>query len=377
MQKRILIGVVVVATLMLIIGGLYWEKFPHQIGTMASAANVVPVEAVTTALATQQTWNPVLASVGSITAENGVTISAEVAGTVAKIEFESGAKVAAGALLAQLDVRVEEAQLKSAEARAELARLNAERVRELRRQTTVAQADLDAAEAQFKGATADAEALRAAIEKKTFRAPFDGRLGIRQVSVGQFVNNGNPIVTLEALAPLYVDFSLPQQNTTDLAVGQEVRVTTDGAADTTFAGLISAIDPRVDPNSRNLRVRATLTRPDGKLRPGMFANVDVVLPSRAPVIVIPSSAVLYAPYGDSVFIVETRKNAQGVATKVVRQAFVRLGIARGDFVAVISGVKAGDEIVSTGAFKLRNDAPVNVQNGIVPPGSLNPQPENS
>ena len=377
MQKRILIGSVVGATLLLILGGLYWEKFPHQFGAMAKAANVVPVEAVTTAVATQQTWNPVLASVGSITVENGITISAEVAGTVAKITCESGAQVAAGALLAQLDVRVEEAQLKSAEARVELARLNAERVRDMRRQATVAQADLDAAEAQYKGATADAEALRALIEKKTFRAPFDGRLGIRQVSVGQFVNNGNPIVTLESLDPLYVDFSLPQQNTTDLAVGQEVRVTTDGAAGTAFTGRISAIDPRVDPSSRSLRVRATITNAGEKLRPGMFANVEVVMPSSSPVIVIPSSAVLYAPYGDSVFIVETRKNEQGVATKVVRQSFVRLGIPRGDFVAVISGVKAGDEIVSTGAFKLHNDAPVNVQNGVVPPASLNPKPENS
>jgi membrane fusion protein, multidrug efflux system len=377
MQKKLLILAVVIVALVLVGGGLFWEKFPHQFGAMGKAPNAAPVEAVTTAKAAQETWNPTLTSVGTLTAENGITISAEVAGTIAKIAFESGARVEKGTLIAQLDVQVEEAQLKSAEARAELARLNADRVRELRSKDTVSQADLDAAEAQFKGANADAEALRALIERKTFRAPFTGRLGIRQINLGQFVNNGNPVVTLQAIDLLYVDFSLPQQSVSALAVGQEVRVTTDGVAGATFTGKISAIDPRVDPSTRNLRLRATLANPEEKLRPGMFANVEVVLPAGQPTVVIPSSAVLYAPYGDSVFIVDTKKNEQGVEQRVARQAFVRLGAARGDFVSVLSGLKPGDEIVSTGAFKLRNGSVVNVQNGLVPPPSLNPKPENS
>jgi membrane fusion protein, multidrug efflux system len=376
MHKRIIIGLVVILGLGAIVAGLVGAK-AQQLGAMKAATNVMPVEAVTTAKAQQQTWNPTLYSVGTLTAENGVTLSSEIAGTVAKIDFESGSQVAQGTLLAQLDVSVEQAQLRSAEASAELARLNAERIRELRNKDTLAQADLDTVEAQLKQAVANAEAIRASIEKKTFRAPFAGTLGIRKVTVGQYVNAGQAIVELQTLDPIHVDFALPQQRVVDLAVGQPVEVTTDGASGAKFTGKITAFDPRIDPATRNLRVRATLANDGSRLRPGMFANVEVLLPSGEPVVVVPASAVLYAPYGDSVFVVERKRDDKGVVGTTVRQQTVRLGLARGDFVVILSGVQAGDEIVSTGAFRLRNGAAVLINNSVAPAAELAPKPANS
>ena len=376
MHKRILIGLSVLLGLGAVVAVLVGAK-AQQINAMSAAENVLPVEAVTTAKALQQSWNPTLYSVGSLTAENGITLSSEEAGTVARIDFVSGATVAKGTLLAQLDVSVEQAQLRAAEATAELSRLNAERIRELRNKDTLAQADLDTVEAQLKQANASAEAIRAQIEKKTFRAPFSGTLGIRKVNNGQYVNAGQAIVELQTLDPIHVDFALPQQRVVDLAVGQPVEVTTDGVTGAKFTGTITALDPRVDPATRNLRVRATLANSGARLRPGMFANVEVLLPAGEPVVVVPASAILYAPYGDSVFIIERKKNAKGAEETTVRQQTVRLGLARGDFVVVTSGVKAGEEIVSTGAFKLRNGAPVLINNSVVPDAELAPKPANS
>ncbi len=376
MHKRILIGLFVLVGLGATVAALVGAK-AQQIGAMTAAENVLPVEAVTTAKALQQTWNPTLYSVGTLTAENGVTLSAEVAGTVARIDFESGAKVAAGTLLAQFDVSVEEAQLRAAEATAELARLNAERVRELRSRDTLAQSELDAAEAQLKQAVANVEQIRASIEKKTFRAPFAGTLGIRKVNVGQYVNAGQAIVDLQTLDPIHVDFALPQQRVVDLSVGQPVEVTTDGVSGLKFTGKITALDPMVDPATRNLRVRATLANEGARLRPGMFANVEVLLPAGEPVVVVPASSILYAPYGDSVFVIERKKGAKGEEETTVRQQTVRLGLTRGDFVVVTSGVNAGEEVVSTAAFKLRNGASVRINNSVVPAAELAPKPANS
>ncbi len=376
MHKRILIGIAVILGLGVVVAGLVGAK-AQQISAMKAAPNELPTETVTTAVAQQQTWNPTIYSVGTLTAENGTTLSSQEAGTVARIDFESGSTVAKGTLLAQLDVSVEEAQLRSAEATAELARLNAERIRELRSRDTLAQSELDAAEAQLKQAIANVEAIRATIEKKTFRAPFSGTLGIRRVNIGQYVNAGHAIVELQTLDPIHVDFFLPQQRIVDLAVGQTVQVTTDGVSGATFTGRITALDPLVDATTRNLRVRATLANKEAKLRPGMFANVEVVLPASAPVVVVPASAVLYAPYGDSVFIIERTKDAKGAVATTVRQQTVRLGEARGDFVVVTNGVKPGEEIVSTGAFKLRNNAPVHIDNSVAPAAELAPKPANS
>jgi membrane fusion protein (multidrug efflux system) len=375
MYKRIIIGIAVVLGLGAVIVALGAAK-AQQFKAMGSGGPQAQVESVTTAKAEAQTWNPTLKAVGTLTAENGVTLSAEVAGTVLRIDFESGAKVEQGTLLAQLDVRVEEAQLKAAEARADLARINVERTRELRSRDTLAQSELDAGEAQVKQATADVEAIKAAIEKKSFRAPFSGRLGIRKVNVGQYVNAGQAIVELQTLHPIHVDFSLPQRNISDIAVGQAVAVTTDGTTEV-FAGKVTSLDPRVDPATRNLRARATLDNTGERLRPGMFANVDVLLPAGSPVVVIPSSAVLFAPYGDSVFVVEHQKGEDGKESLVVRQQTIRLGATRGDFVAVLSGLKAGEEVVSTGAFKLRNGGTVTINNTVVPPAQLEPKPANT
>lgn len=375
MHKRILIGIAVVLGLGVVIVGLGAAK-AQQFKAMGAGGPQAQIESVTTTQAQSQTWNPTLKAVGTLTAENGVTLSAEVAGTVARIEFESGARVEQGTLLAQLDVRVEEAQSKSAEARADLARINVERIRELRSRDTLAQSELDSSEAQLKQSLAEVEAIRASIEKKSFRAPFTGRLGIRKVNIGQYVNAGQAIVELQTLDPIHVDFTLPQRNVSDVAVGQEVAVTTDGTTEV-FNGKVTSLDPRVDPATRNLRVRATLANTGERLRPGMFANVDVVLPSGAPVVVIPASAVLFAPYGDSVFVIDHKKGEDGKETITVRQQTIRLGATRGDFVAVLSGLKAGDEVVSTGAFKLRNGATVTINNDVVPAAELEPKPANT
>ena len=376
MPKRILIAFAVFLGLGVVIAGLIGAK-AQQVSAMGAAGPQAGTEAVTTVKVEAQSWNPTLKAVGTLTAENGVTMSAEVAGTVARIAFESGAKVEAGTLLAQLDVRVEEAQLKAVEARADLARINVERIRELRSRDTLAQAELDTGEAQVKQASAEVEAIKAAIEKKTFRAPFAGTLGIRKVNVGQYVNAGQAIVELQTLDPIHVDFTLPQRNVAEIAVGQEVAVTTDGARDAVFAGKVTSLDPRVDPTTRNVRVRATLANTGERLRPGMFANVEVLLPAGAPVVVIPSSAVLFAPYGDSVFVIERTKGEDGKEATKVRQQTVRLGATRGDFVAVLSGLNPGEEIVSTGAFKLRNGATVIINNTVVPPAQLEPKPANT
>lgn len=337
----------------------------------------MPPQAVATTQATSETWNPTLHAVGSLTAEQSVTLAAEVSGVLTHINFESGAKVAAGTVLAQLDTSVEQAQLKAAEARAELAKLNADRVRQLRSSETLSQSDWDSADAQAKQAKAEVEALQALIDRKTLRAPFAGRLGIRQANLGQFLNNGNPIVTLEALDPIHVDFPLPQQRLAQLGEGQVVRLTADAAPGQTFEGKITALDSRIDPSTRNVRIRATLTNQGEKLRSGMFAKVEVVLPAGEPLVVVPVSAVNYSTSGNTIFVVDTKPGADGQPHKTVRQEVVRLGQARGDFVAVLSGIKAGEEIVTVGGFKLRNGSSIIVNNSQAPQPKLDPKPANS
>ena len=339
---------------------------------------VLPPEAVTTADVRAETWETTLNAIGSFAAVQGVTLSAEVAGTVSKIDFESGASVAAGAVLVELDTSVEQAQLRSAEATAELARLNLARSRELRLQNTNSQADLDSADAQAKQAAAQADNLRAILAKKLIAAPFSGRAGIRLVNVGQFLPVGTPIVSIQALDPIFLNFSLPQQQLGQVSEGLIARVVTDAYPGQLFEGKVSAINPDLDPTTRSVKLQVTLPNAESRLRPGMFGTVSVVLPVTAPVIIIPATAVLYAPYGDTVFVVEEKKNeATGETQKVVRQQFVRLGTARGDFVAVTSGLKVGDIVVSAGVFKLRNGSTVSVHNELAPDAQLAPKPSDS
>jgi len=377
MYKRLSITV---SGLILLVGVLVGIK-ALQFQTMfaAGAAMTMPPEPVTTAAVRAEAWAPTIDSIGSLAAVQGVDVAAELDGKIVRIAFEPGTTVKAGDLLVQQDTSTEEAQLRAAEASVALARINLNRARELIAQSTISQSELDAADAQSKQTVAQADNIRATIAKKTIRAPFGGRLGIRLVNLGQSLKSGDPIVSLQALDPIFANFLLPQQRLPDLARGLVVRVTSDGLApDQVIEGRITAISPDVDSATRNVRVQATLANASEQLHPGMFVNLSVVLPTTEHVLVIPATAVLYAPYGDSVFVVEEKKEtASGAAGKVVRQQIVRLGERRGDFVVVNSGLKAGETVVTTGVFKLRNGIAVTVDNRLAPDAQLAPHPSDT
>jgi membrane fusion protein, multidrug efflux system len=349
-----------------------------QIHKMMTTPFMMPPDTVTTAQAHEDVWAPALKAVGSLAAVEGTILSNELAGTVTKIAFESGAHVKKGDLLVQLDASAEEAQLASAKAAAALADINLKRAQELRTQNSNSQSDLDSADAQAKQAGASVANLASAVAKKTITAPFDGRIGIRTINLGQYLPAGTAIVSLQSLDPIYADFSLPQQQLADLVPGLTVHVTTDALPDQIVEGKITAIDPQVDNATRNVQVQATLDNHDEKLRPGMFANVAVELPAKDKVLIIPATAVLATPYGDSVFVVDEAKDPQtGKAGQVLRQQFVQLGVTRGDFVAVVSGLKPDETVVTSGVFKLRNKEAVVIDNTLAPNAQLAPKPADS
>jgi membrane fusion protein (multidrug efflux system) len=327
--------------------------------------------------ARQEQWPQVLKAIGSVAPVQGVTLSADLPGIVAEVGFESGTAVGKGAVLVRLDTRQEEAQLTAAEAQRELARVNLERANGLVAEGVIARAEYDRVSAERKQAEARVGEIRATIERKQIRAPFAGILGIRQANVGQYLNAGDPVVPLQSLQPVYVNFSLPQQQVGALRIGGEVRVTAEGLAGPEPVGRISAFDSVVDENTRNARVQATFGNPGGELHPGMFVEAAVRVGESAPVVTLPASAISYAPYGDSVFVVEEVRGPKGEKYRGVRQQFVKLGGARGDQVAVVSGVKAGEEVVSSGVFKLRNGAAVSVNNKVQPGNDPAPKPENN
>jgi len=363
---------------LLALAGMLYGIKRMQFNKMGSTPFMMPPDTVTTAQAHEDIWAPALKAVGSLAAVQGTTLSNELPGTVTKIAFESGAHVKAGDLLVQLDTSAEEAQLASAEASAEWAHVSLKRAQELRAQNTNSQSDLDSAEAQAKQADANVDNLKAAVAKKTIVAPFDGRTGIRTINLGQYLPAGTAIVSLQSLDPIYADFSLPQQQLVDLAPGLPVHVTSDALPGQTIEGKITAIDPQVDSATRNVQVQATLDNHDEALRPGMFADVAVELPAKNKVLIIPETAVLNTPYGDSVFVVDEAKDPQtGQASKVLRQQFVQLGATRGDFVAVLSGLKPGETVVTSGVFKLRNKEVVIINNTLAPVAQLAPKPSDS
>lgn len=379
LRKILLFLAALIGCVLLIAGPLFLAKM-SQFKSMAAAgaAMVMPPTVVTASPVRQETWGDSLNAPGSLDAVQGVTVAAEMAGKVVKIAFEPGAFVQAGDLLVQLDTTTEEAQLRAAEATAALAKANRDRATELRASSTNSPAELDAAEAQAKQAMAQAESIRTVIAKKTIRAPFAGRLGIRYINLGQFLREGDPLTTLQTLDPIYVNFSMPQQRIGQLSAGNAVRVTSDAAPGVVFSGAINAINPEVDTVTRNVRVQATLANHDEKLRPGMYASVEVLLPTRTDVLVIPVTAVLYAPYGDSVFIVDRKKDEKsGQEQQVLRQQFVRLGAARGDFVSVVDGLKPGEMIVTAGVFKLRPGTSVVIDNKLALDAKLAPKPKNT
>jgi membrane fusion protein (multidrug efflux system) len=311
-----------------------------------------------------------------------VTVANEVAGMVSAIKFESGARVKRGQVLVELDSSVERAQLSQAIARRDLAKVSVARSRALVGQNALAKSQLDTDESELKSASAEVTGLQAQIDKKNVRAPFDGRLGIRQVNLGQYVNPGTPITVLQAVESIYVDFTLPQTEIDKLSTGMPVRIDLGGGQKIEAA--VSAIDPTLDPVTRSIKVRAGIDKPGDLLRPGMFVNVQVVLPESQKVVMVPATAVLHASFGDSVFVIEDKKDDKGNVLKgpdgqplkAARQQFVKTGDARGDFVAIVEGVKAGQEVASAGAFKLRNGSGVVVNNKVNPKPELEPRPEN-
>ncbi|MCP3140498.1 efflux RND transporter periplasmic adaptor subunit [Pyxidicoccus xibeiensis] len=371
-RKRWVIGVLLLLGVIVLLGGIK----AAQIGAMieAGAAFVPPPEAVTSAKAEVAQWQATRGAVGTVLAVRGVTLGAELSGIVREIGFEDGARVKKGQVLVRLDTSSEEAQLTGALADAELAKLTRGRAQSLHAQGANTQSELESAQARAIQAEAAVANLRAIIAKKVIRAPFDGRIGIRQVELGQVVSPGGPIASLQAMDPVYVEFLLPQQALAEVKPGQKVRVRVDVFPKDTWEGALTTINPEVELSSRNVRMRATVPNADGRLMPGMFANVDVLAEGTTEVVAIPATAVLFAPYGDSVYVIEEGKDAAGKPGLVTQQRFVRLGERRGDFVAVASGLKPGESVVSNGAFKLRNGAAVIVNNSLAPQVESAPQP---
>jgi membrane fusion protein (multidrug efflux system) len=363
----------------LVIGAIAAWKIITVRAIIANSAAQKPAPTVVSSMkAPEQIWQRRLHAVGSFSAVEGITVANELDGTVTKIGFESGALVQRGDLLVQLDISTEQAQLASAEAGADLARLNLKRTEELRAKGTNSQADLDLGEAQARQTSANADAIRSVIAKKTIRAPFAGRTGIRQINLGQFLKGGTAIVPLQAMDPLFLNFYLPQQDVTQLTVGQAVQVAIDTYPGVFFDGTISAINTKVDDASRNILVQATVRNADERLRPGMFGGVDVVLPQQDKLVTLPLTAISYNPYGNSVYIVEAKgADAGGHPVLTVRQQFVQLGSQRGDQVAVLKGVSAGDEVVTAGQLKLRNGSVVEINNAVAPATSPHPSLPNT
>ena len=356
MAKRM---IVMLTVTLVLVAGLGFVKFQQiQTAIAQGAAFQPPPEAVTTIVAQQEEWPATLSAIGTLAAVQGVTVSADLPGTVDRILFESGQGVQAGQVLAVLDTRQERAQLAAIEAQRDLARVTYDRMQGLVNEKVISTAEFDRATAEFNQTDARVDEIRAVIERKTIRAPFSGILGIRQVNLGQYLAGGDPLVTLQSLNPIYVNFGVPQQSAGQIVIGRTVRLTTDDVTAGQWSARVTAIDSLVDETTRNVQVQATLANPGGRLRPGMFVQADVPLGPRERVIALPASAISYAPYGDSVFVVAEMKGEDGKPYRGVRQQFVKPGTARGDQVAVLSGINPGDEVVTSGVFKLRNGAAV-------------------
>ena len=375
MAKRM---IVMLTVTMLFVAALGFVKFKQiQTAIAEGAAFQPPPEAVTTIVARSEEWPASLSAIGTVEAVQGVTVSADLPGTVERIAFDSGRAVQEGEVLALLDTRQERAQLAAAEAQRELARVNFDRMQGLLNEQVISRAEFDRATAEQRGTDARVGEIRAAIDRKTIRAPFSGVLGLRRVNLGQYLSGGDALVTLQSLNPIYVNFGVPQQATAQMRVGRSVQITSDSLTGLEFGGRVTAIDSVVDETTRNIQVQATLANPEGKLRPGMFVQAQVVVGGSSAIVSLPASSISYAPYGDSVFVVTDVKGDNGRTYRGVRQQFVKLGSARGDQIAVVSGLNPGEEVVTSGVFKLRNGAAVTVNNKVQPTNNPKPKPENS
>jgi membrane fusion protein (multidrug efflux system) len=374
MAKRILIALLIAAALLASLG--YFKLRQVQAAVKAHSFQPPP-EAVTTVVVKREIWPTTLGVVGTMVAVHGVTVSADLPGTVDQISFDSGHFVAQGDVLVELDTRQERAQLASTEAQRDLAKINHARMQQLSSEGVISRMDYDKAMADQRQTEANVNEIRATIQRKTIRAPFSGVLGIRQVNLGQYLAAGAPIVPLQSLNPIYVNFSVPQQILGNVRVGERVILTTNDLAGVSFSGRINALDSVVDSATRNVQVQATVSNPTGRLRPGMFVNVELGVGGNRTVIPLPASAINYAPFGDSVYVLANIPGPDGKPFLGVRQQFVKVEGARGDQVAVVAGLNPGDEVVSSGAFKLRNGAAVAVNNKVQPANNPNPKPEDN
>lgn len=375
MAKRMILMLSVMAAFLAVLGFVKFQQF--QAMASQAAAFQPPPEAVTTAIALKDEWPVTLDVIGTTAPVQGVTVSADLPGIIERIHFESGRRVREGDVLVELDARQERAQLVAAEAQRDLARLDFQRMEGLIVDGAISRADYDRASAEQKQTEARVGEIRATIERKIIRAPFSGVLGIRQAHLGQYLSAGTAVVPLQSLDPIYVEFGVPQQDTGALRVGRAVHAHLDDQPGLELPGRITAIDSVVDETTHNVKVQATIRNPDGRLRPGMFVRVEANAGENQPVVALPATAVSYAPYGDSIFVVTELKDPAGKTYRGVRQQFVKLGSARGDQIAVISGVNPGQEVVTSGVFKLRNGAAVFINNKVKPSNSAAPKPEDS
>lgn len=376
MLKRMIL---MLAVVLAIVAGLGFVKYKQIQTAMAMGASFAPPpSAVTTIVAQKSSWPSTLAIIGTAEAIQGVTVSADLPGTVSKINFESGRSVQAGEVLVELDTKEERAQLAAAESDRDLAKINYNREQQLVNEGVVPRSEYDNSFAQMKSTEAKVGEIKATIERKTIRAPFSGLLGIRQIDLGQYLAAGAAIVPLQSVNPIYVNFGVPQQSAQEVRVGRTLRVTSDDLPGKQFNGRVTAVDSVINETTRNIQIQATLPNPQGKLRPGMFVQVQVVTGAGRDIITLPASAINYAPYGDSVFVVTDMQDPKTHKTyRGVRQQVVKVDGSRGDQVAVVSGVNPGDEVVSSGVFKLRNGAPVQVNNQVQPSDNPKPKPEDS
>ncbi len=375
MLKRMIVMLAVVG---LVLGSLGFVKYKQIQTAIAKGASFQPPpSAVTTIVAKRETWPSTLNVIGTVAAIHGVTVSADLPGTVEKIHFESGQWVKEGDVLVELDTRQERAQLAQYEAQRDLAHINYGRTQQLVQEGVIARNEYDNVTAQQKLTEAQVGEIRAAIQRKTIRAPFSGVLGIRQINLGQYLAAGQAVVPLQSLNPIYVNFGVPQQEVGKLGIGRTLHITSDDLPGMEFMGRVNALDSIVDPSTRNITVQATLGNPRNRLRPGMFVQVALGTGANTDVIALPASAINYAPYGDSVFIVTDLKDAKGNSYRGVRQQIVKLGASRGDQVGVVSGLNPGDEVVSSGVFKLRTGMAVQVNNKVQPENNPNPKPADS
>ncbi len=375
MAKRMVLMLVIMLAL---VGGLGFVKFKQVEAAIEQGKNFkIPPTAVTTVVVKKETWPSTLSVIGTAAAIQGVTVSADLPGTIDKIHFESGEWVKEGDILVELDIRQERAQLASLEAQRDLAKINYGRAQELVKQGVIARQDFDNATSQQKATEAQVGDIKAAIARKTIHAPFSGVLGIRQVSLGQYLAAGQAIVSLQTLSPIYVNFGVPQQDMGRMIPGHVLRVTNSDLPGMGFTGRITALDSVISEQTRNIQVQAIVTNKENKLRPGMFVQVELPMGSPREVVPLPGSAINYAPYGDSVFVVTDMKDPKGNSYRGVRQQVVKIEGSRGDQVAIVSGLNPGDEVVSSGVFKLRNGAPVVINNTVKPNNDAAPKPEES